>query len=132
MSSEQINIEREQPVLLWVLEQGGYPDFSGLYHAWGYRVVKAQGVRKALAALKTLEPQVVVAEFNYAPTYGSRISPVEPLLARLQTHHPMTRLLLFAEPERLPQLKKLEASYGDLPVIAYPILVKDLEDFLKP
>ncbi len=129
--SELINTDKDAPVLLWVEEQGGYPDFSSLYQALGYRLVKAHGVRKALAALKKLEPQVVVAEFNYAPTYGARISPVEPLLARLQSHYPMTRVLLFVEKERLPHLKRLEARFGELPVLSYPIQVGDLDRFLK-
>ncbi len=120
----------DKPVLLWVEEQGGYPDFTTLYQALGFRVVRVQGVRKALAELRRLEPQVVVAEFNYAPTYGARISAVEPLLARLQSHHPLTRLVLFAEPDRLPHLETLKASYGELPALGYPIQVRDLERLL--
>jgi len=121
----------EKQVLMWVAEQGGYPDFSSLYRALGYDVVKVQSVRKALAELKRIDPQVVVAEFNYAPTYGTRISSVEPLLARLQSHHPMTRLLLFSEAERIAHLDKLKATYGELPVLTYPIQVGDLERFLS-
>ncbi len=120
----------DQPVLMWVAEQGGYPDFSSLYHALGYRVVKVQGVRKALAELKKTDPQVVVAEFNYAPTYGARISPVEPLLARLQSHHPLTRLILFTEPDRREHLETLEPAYGELKALTYPIQVADLERLL--
>jgi hypothetical protein len=121
----------EKPILLWVVELGGYPDLTTLYQALGYEVVRVEGVRKALSALKRLDPQVVVAEFNYAPTYGSRISPVEPLLARLQSHHPMTRVLLFAEPERARHLEALRASFGDLPVLTYPIQVGQIERFLQ-
>ena len=121
----------EKPILLWVAEEGGYPDFTGLYRSLGYQVVKAQGVRKALTLLKTLEPQVVVAEFNYAPAYGSRISPVEPLLARLQSHHPMTRVVLFADASRLQHLEPLRARYGELPALSYPIQVAKLERFLN-
>lgn len=121
----------DKPVLLWVSEQGGYPDFSSLYHALGYEVVKVNSIRKALAELKITDPQVVVAEFNYVPSYGARISPVEPLLARLQSHHPMARVLLFSESERLEHLESLKASFGDLPALSYPIQVGDLEKFLS-
>ena len=121
----------EQPILLWVEEIGGYPDFTSLYQALGYQVVRVQGVRKALSALKRIDPQVVVAEFNYAPTYGSRISSVEPLLARLQSHHPFTRVLLFAEQERMAQLEALKPTYGDLPALTYPVQIAPLERFLE-
>ena len=121
----------EQPILLCVEEMGGYPDFTSLYQALGYQVVRVQGVRKALNALKHLDPQVVIAEFNYAPTYGSRISSVEPLLARLQTHHPLTRVLLFAEQDRLAQLDTLKSSFGDLLALTYPVQVAQLTRFLE-
>lgn len=121
----------DKPILLSITEVGGYPDFSSLYRALGYQVLQVDGVRKALTSLKQVEPQVVVAEFNYAPTYGTRISSVEPLLARLQSHHPMTRLVLFAEQDRLEHLQALEASYGKLPVLTYPIQVQELERMLE-
>jgi hypothetical protein len=118
-------------VLLWVVEQGGYPDFTALYQRLGFQVVRAQGVRKALVVLKTLEPRVVVAELNYSPTYGARISPVEPLLARLQAHHRATGLVLFIEPERLPHLRTLEGTYGPLRSLTYPIEAAALEGALR-
>lgn len=121
---------QDKPLLIWVLEQGGYPDFSTLYQALGYRVEKVKGVRKALKLLKHLEPQVVVTEFNYVPTYGSRISPVEPLLARLQSHHPMCRVLLFSEKERLPHLDSLGEIYPGISALSYPVGVAELQRWL--
>ena len=124
--------KNDKPLLLWVMEIGGYPDFSSLYHALGFEVVKVQSVRKALQALKTANPQVVVAEFNYAPTYGARISPVEPLLARLQSHHPMAKLILFTETEVQHHLGALKQQYGELDVLTFPIKVEDLNRRIKP
>jgi hypothetical protein len=121
----------DRPLLIWVLEQGGYPDFTTLYQALGYRVEKALGVRKALKLLKHLEPQVVVAEFNYVPTYGARISPVEPLLARVQSHHPMTRVLLFTEQDRLAHLATLREAYPGISALSFPVAVGDLQHWLS-
>ncbi len=120
----------DKPLLIWVLEQGGYPDFSTLYQALGYRVEKVHGVRKALQLLKRHDPQVVVAEFNYVPTYGARISPVEPLLARLQSHHPMARVLLFLEKGRLMHLDTLRETYPGVAAMTYPLVVADLRHWL--
>jgi len=113
--------QRDQPVLMWVYEIGGYPDFTALARSSGYRVVKLHGVRKALKALQACDPRVLIAEFNYSPTYGARISPVEPLLARLQSHHPDTALLLLAEPDARRHLPTLEPQYGRLEVLTFPI-----------
>ena len=111
----------EKPLLLSVLELGGYPDFSRLYEQAGYRVRKVPSIRKALVALKQIRPAVVVAEFNYAPTYGARISTIEPLLARLQSHHPETRVLLFLERDNLGHLDTLRPRYGVPDRLTYPI-----------
>jgi hypothetical protein len=119
------------PTLLSVRELGGYPDFSPLYRQCGYRVVPVQGIRKALAALKTESPQVVVAEFNYAPTHGTRISTVEALLARLQTHHASASVLLFAEKEHFEHLKLLESQYGSLNALTHPVGRDDLHRWLS-
>jgi len=113
-------VVEEKPILIWVLEQGGYPDFSTLYQALGYRVEKVRGVRKALKLLKQLEPQAVVAEFNYVPTYGSRISPVEPLLARLgalerYSEHPVADAVLRFCADQGIENRRFEAA--DLEVV---------------
>ncbi len=121
----------EKPLLLSVLELGGYPDFAGLYEQAGYRVQKVQSIRKALAALKQMRPALLVAEFNYAPTYGARISTVEPLLARLQSHHPETRVLLFLEKENLGHLDTLRPQYGVPDRLTYPISPEKLRAWLQ-
>ena len=120
----------EKPLLLAVLELGGYPDFTSVYEQAGYRVQKVQSVRKALAALKQIHPAVVVAEFNYAPTYGARISTVEPLLARLQSHHPDARVLLFLEKDNLAHLDTLRPQYGVPDRLTYPIPPDGLQAWL--
>ncbi len=121
----------EKPLLLSVLELGGYPDFSPLYEQAGYRVQKVHSIRTALTALKQIHPAVVVAEFNYAPTYGARISTVEPLLARLQSHHPETRVLLFLEKDNLGHLEILRSQYGAPDRLTYPIPPDSLQAWLQ-
>ena len=120
----------EENLLLSVLELGGYPDFSDLYEQAGYRVQRVQSIRKALAALKRMQPAVVVAEFNYLPTYGARISTLEPLLARLQSHHPQARVLVFLEQGNLGHLETLRPQYGALDHLTYPIRPERLQDWL--
>ncbi len=120
-----------EKTLLQVRELGGYPDFSGLYRQLGFRVISAQGMRKGLAVLKREVPDRVIAEFNYAPTYGSRISTVEALLAGLQRCGKPYRLLLFCEPGHRQHLPLLESQYGPLPTLSYPIAQDALRDWLQ-
>lgn len=120
-----------QQTLLSVRELGGYADFTPLYREMGYRVIAVQGIRKALASLKTEQPAVVVAEFNFAPTYGSRISTVEALLARLQTHHAQAHILLFAEREHRHQLQRLQGQYGVIASLPHPVDRDDLAQWLS-
>jgi hypothetical protein len=51
--------------LLSIVELGGYPNFANLYQSRGLTVERADSMRKAVKLLKTLQPRVIVAEFNY-------------------------------------------------------------------
>jgi len=117
--------------LLQVRELGGYADFTPLFRQQGYQVIPAQGVRKALALLKRQSPDRVIAEFNYAPTHGTRISSVEALLARLQTLANKPDLLLFCEQIHLQHLPLLESQYGPLLALTYPIDRETLLQWLQ-
>ena len=117
--------------LLCVRELGGYPDFSPLYRQLGCEIVAAQGMRKAMAALKKHAPELLIAEFNYAPTYGARISTVEALLAAVQTSKTKPRVLLFAEKPHLQHLPLLERQYGVLEALPYPIDQQALSEWIE-
>ena len=57
-------------------------------------------LRKALNFIKKSKPQLVIAEFLYAPTYGSQLSNFEALCATLQRHSPRSQLIaLVAHPD---------------------------------
>jgi hypothetical protein len=49
-------------------------------------VTKAVTVRKAIAALKNMQPDVVVAEFNFQSDFRDRTSSLESLRAVLPRH----------------------------------------------
>ncbi|HHQ42968.1 MAG TPA: hypothetical protein ENK20_11855, partial [Chromatiales bacterium] len=62
------------PLLLQVIELGGYPDLTRSFRRLGFEPVVAGSMRQALGLLRELTPAAVVAEFNYGLVYGSRIS----------------------------------------------------------
>ena len=71
----------ESKTLLHILELGEYPDLLPVFASLNMVTHQAQSMRKGLSTLGRLKPDIIVAEFNYLPTYGSQISNVESLLA---------------------------------------------------
>lgn len=112
---------RPIPTLMLVTELGGYPDFSPDLVAAGFEVKKAKSMRQAVKLLKSAQPDVVISEFNFGPTYGDRISNLEPLLARLQAGRANTKLILFAERDRMPHLERLRSRFPIYDVFWFPI-----------
>lgn len=106
--------------LLSIIELGGYPDFKGLYKSFGFEPVVAYSMRKALNALKKIEPEVVVAEFNYQSDFRDRTSTLESLIAVAQRNKNM-KLIIFFEKEYEHQFKKLCNRYDFYASFAYPI-----------
>jgi DNA-binding NarL/FixJ family response regulator len=87
-------------------------------------------MRKAIAALKGLQPDVVVAEFNYQSDFRDRTSSLESLLAVLQ-RHPQARVIVFYEKEHEHQLARLTARFPQITALAYPIQPEALAQCLK-
>lgn len=116
--------------LLSITELGGYPDFTALYEKAGYTVTKAVSVRKAIAALKSLQPEVVVAEFNFQSDFRDRTSSLESLLAVVQ-RNPQTRVIAFFEKEHEHQLARLTSRFPIHAALAYPIQPEVLEQALQ-
>lgn len=118
------------PTLLSITELGGYPSFTSLYESAGYAVTTANSMRKAIAALKGMQPDIVVAEFNYQSDFRDRTSSLESLLAVIQ-RTPQTRLIVFYEKEHEHQLDKLRARFPLHATLAYPIAPEALEQCLR-
>lgn len=119
------------PLLLAIVELGGYPNFTPLYRDGGYAVEVVGAMRKALSIIKKNKPAVVVAEFNYQPDFRERVSNLEPLLATLQ-RFPDTRVMVFYEPAQAAALHKLQARFPFFQALAYPIEAEKLREFIKP
>jgi len=109
-----------RPLLLSVVELGGYPSFAPLYEAAGYEYVSVTSVRKALAVLKERVPAVVVCEFNFQSDFRDRTSSLESLLAVLQ-RAPAVRVIVFHEAEHAGQLARLTARFRVHATLAFPI-----------
>ena len=106
--------------LLSIVELGGYPNFSLLYQSKGLRVERADSLRKAVKLLKTMQPQIIVAEFNFQTDFRDRSSNLETLMATVATL-PGTRVIVFFEQEQRPQLQRLLAIFNIFATLSFPI-----------
>jgi hypothetical protein len=117
-------IEKDQrspkPLLLAIIELGGYPNFTPIYESAGYEVLSVYSVRKALSELKRIQPAVVVAEFNYQSDFRDRTSSLESLLAVLQ-RVPDVRVVVFYEKEFAHQLKRLTDRFPIRHTFSFPV-----------
>jgi len=115
-----MRVESEQKLLLSIIELGGYPNFTPLYEAFGYEVVVATRMRKALGILKQRQADVIVAEFNFQSDFRDRSSSLESLLAVVQ-RCPATRMIVFYEKEFTPQFDKLRARLPVHHALPFPV-----------
>ncbi|MGB5178140.1 MAG: hypothetical protein WBP44_05350 [Gammaproteobacteria bacterium] len=113
-------VENGKKLLLSIIELGGYPNFTPLYEAFGYEVVVATRMRKALGLLKQRQPDVIVAEFNFQSDFRDRSSSLESLLAVVQ-RFPDTRVIVFYEREFTPQFEKLRARLPVHHALTFPV-----------
>ncbi len=111
---------QNQRELLAITELGGYPDFSPLYRRLGYRVEKADSVRKATKLLKKSQPDVIVTEFNFQSDFRDRTSSLETLMAVVQ-QLPGTRVIVFYEKEYSHQFERVTRRFPIHAALSFPI-----------
>lgn len=121
---------RQKPLLLSIIELGGYPDFKPLYRQAGYEVESVASVRKALALIKKNSPDVIVAEFNFQSDFRDRTSSLESLLAVVQ-RTPRTRVIVFYEKDHAHQLTRLTGNFPIHEALPFPIDAARLEQSLR-
>lgn len=119
-----------KPILLSILEIGGYPDFSKSYSALGYEFKQVESMRKGIKYIKKNQVDVVVAEFNYQSDFRDRTSQLETLMAVLQPK-PEIKVVVFYDKEQSHQLKRLTNRFDKLVCLPYPVMSAHIEQAIK-
>ena len=109
-----------KPVLLSIIELGGYPDFTPLYEAQGYAVMKTDSVRKAVKLIRQHKPAVIVAEFNFQSDFRDRSSSLETILSGSQGVAD-TRMIVFYEKEYESQYQRFLQNYEVAESLVFPV-----------
>jgi len=118
------------PLLLSIVEIGGYPNFVPLYEAKGFTVEVVSSMRKATKLLKKVQPTVVVAEFNFQSDFRDRTSSLETLMATLQRFADC-KVIVFYEQQQADQLARLLAVCDVFATLTFPIEAQVIGDVLE-
>jgi hypothetical protein len=114
-----------RPVLLSIIEMGGYPNFTALYQKAGYEVVVETRMRKAMSTIRKTRPRVVVAEFNFQSDFRDRTSSLESMMSVVE-RLPDTRVVVFYEKEYAHQFERLLAVHSFHRTFTFPVREDDL------
>ena len=120
--------------LFSIVESPLHPDFSALYQRLGIKESKFSSMRKAISALKTQTPDLVVAEFMYG--YGNNYAGVnvcnlDVFLYSLQKYSSDTGIIVLVDKNEYQYVEKLAALFPLHVVLQYPVREQDIEPFLK-
>jgi len=114
-----------KPILLSVIEMGGYPNFKPLYQQAGFEVLVETRMRKAMSTIKTRKPTVIVAEFNFQSDFRDRTSSLESMMSVVE-RLPDTRVIVFYEKEYSHQFARLLAVHHFHKTFAFPVPEQEL------
>lgn len=117
------------PLLLSIVEIGGYPDFTRLYEQAGFEVMKVTGIRKAVKLIRKHKPSVLVAEFNFQSDFRDRTSSLETLLSSCEGVS-NSKMIVFYEKDDAPQYQRFLDSFDVHASITFPIEETDLQQAL--
>ena len=117
--------------LLSILPYANNPSFDAIYKKLGLKVTAANTLRKALSLVKKISPDIVVAEFIYAPTYGSQLSNFESLFAAAQSYANHAHFIALTHPDDLQHIKKIAPQYNHCVILTLPVTAEQLEKPLR-
>jgi len=120
--------------LFSILESPGHPNLSWLYQRLGLQESRFSSMRHALQALKTRQPDFIVAEFfyGYGNNYaGVNISNLDVMLYSLQKYAPQARVIVLVEKDQRQYVDKLNEILPLYAVLQLPVQEEQIEALLK-
>jgi len=119
--------------LFSIVESPMHPDFSALYKRLGIEESRFGSMRKAISALRTQTPDLVVAEFiyGYGNNYaGVNVCNLDVFLYSLQKYSGNTGIIVLVDKSEYQYVGKLAALFPLHAVLQYPVREQDIQPFL--
>ena len=114
--------------LLAVIVFMAHGKLTELYRELGFEVTATWDERKAVALVRKLKPDVIVADFYFQSDFRDRLSNLESVLAAAQPLSD-TRILLFHDPQDAAVLERVRTRMridAALPTPAAPAAIRSL------
>ncbi len=122
-----------EKILFSIIESSAHPNFTELYNALGFKEIKINSMRKAIAALKKQQPDFIVAEFfyGYGNNYaGVNISNLDVLLYSLQKYSADTKVIVLVDKDEYKHVDKLNEIIKLHDTLKFPVNKKQLQESL--
>jgi len=122
-----------EKTLFSIIESSAHPNFTELYNALGFKEIKINSMRKAIAALKKQQPDFIVAEFfyGYGNNYaGVNISNLDVLLYSLQKYSADTKVIVLVDKDEYKYVDKLNNIIKLHDTLKFPVNNKRLQESL--
>jgi hypothetical protein len=122
-----------EKILFSIVESPLHPDFSALYRQLALREFKFGSMRKAIAALKSRTPDIVVAEFiyGYGNNYaGVNVSNLDVFLYSLQKYSSDCTLVVLVDKSEMQYVDKLSALFPVHAVLQHPVQQQEMRQCL--
>jgi hypothetical protein len=119
-----------EKLLFSIIESPLHPDFSVLYRKLGIEEVKLGSMRKAISALKSRTPDIVVAEFiyGYGNNYaGVNVSNLDVFLYSLQKYSRDSAVIVMVDKSEVQYVDKLSALFPIHAVLQHPVQEQDMK-----
>ncbi len=119
-----------ETTLFSIVESPLHPDFSELYQRLGWVESRFTSMRKAIAALHSVAPAAVVAEFmyGYGNNYaGVNISNLDVFLYSLQKYAPEVRVVVLVDKSERRYVDKLSDIVPLHAVLVQPVTAAQME-----
>jgi len=117
-------------VLFSIVESPLHPDLSVLYRRLGLHELRFGSMRKAIGALKSTIPDIVVAEFiyGYGNNYaGVNVSNLDVFLYSLQKYSRDSALIVMVDKGEVQYVDRLSALFPVHAVLQHPVQEQDME-----
>ena len=120
--------------LFSIIESSSHPPFSELYRQLGYEELVFTSMRKAIQKLKTVSPDVVIADFlyGYGNNYaGVNISNLDVFLYSMAKYAPQARMIALYEKSEQGYIKQFEQLFPEVRCLLLPVSKARLEAVLR-
>jgi len=121
------------PSVLSIIESPSHPNFGDVFNDPNISNTSLGSMRKAIAKLKTFQPNYIIAEFfyGYGNNYaGINISNLDVLLYTLQKYSPETRMIVLVDKSERGYVDQLNNIFPLHSILQLPVQSKQIREIM--